>query len=102
MFRSHRTGEVINEAWLKGWFPPRWHYDIYRGLDHFHRSGAAPDERAGDAIERIEAARRPDGCWPKGSQYSGETHFTMEPGRVPGRWNTLRALRILRWWEGRS
>ena len=64
MFKSHRTGEVINEAWLKGWFPPRWHYDIYRGLDHFQRSEAVPDERAGDAIELLEAARRPDGRWP--------------------------------------
>jgi hypothetical protein len=99
MYKSHRTGNVINPAWTKAWFPPRWHYDILRGLDHFYRSEVAPDDRAADAIALLEAARRQDGRWPKGSQYSGETHFTMEPGRVAGRWNTLRALRVLRWWR---
>ena len=54
---------------------------------------------ADDAIGLVYAARRPDGRWGKGSQYSGEVFFTLEPGRVAGRWNTLRALRVLRWWE---
>ena len=31
---------------------------------------------------------------------SGKTYFPLEPGRGGGRWNTLRALRVLRWWEG--
>jgi hypothetical protein len=100
MFRSHRSGEVINDAWTTFRFPPRWHYDVLRGLDHLQDMGGATDERAGEAIELVRSAMRGDGRWPKGSQYSGETFFALEPGRVPGRWNTLRALRVLRWWEG--
>lgn len=99
LYKSHRTGEVINPAWLKATFPPRWHYDILRGLDHLQRAAAAPDPRAHDAVELVRTARRADGRWPKGSQYTGESHFTMEPGRVPGRWNTLRGSRVLRWWD---
>ena len=99
MFRSHRTGEVINQAWTRPWFPPRWHYDILRGLDHLQDAAADRDERASDAIELLVGLRRADGRWGKGSQYSGATYFTLEPGRVPGRWNTLRALRVLRWWN---
>ena len=98
MFRSHRTGEIINPEWTKPHFPPRWHYDVLRGLDYLQEAGAWPDPRAADAVEVLESGRRPDGRWPKGSQYSGPTFFTMEPGRVPGRWNTLRALRVLKWW----
>ena len=100
MYRSHRTGEVINDAWTTFHFPPRWHYDVLRGLDHLRDADATPDPRASDSIELVRDARRPDARWGKGSQYSGEVFFPLEPGRVGGRWNTLRALRVLRWWEG--
>jgi len=99
MFRSHRTGRVINEAWTRFSFPPRWHYDVLRGLDHFQEAGVAPDPRAEEAVELVRTRRRPDGGWPVGPRYSGRDHFTMEDGRKPGRWNTLRALRVLKWWE---
>ena len=99
MYRSHRTDDVINEAWTSFHFPPRWHYDVLRGLDHLQDVGAVPDPRAADAIELVRSRRRPDGRWAKGPQYSGDTFFTLEPGRVPGRWNTLRALRVLKWWD---
>ena len=99
MYKSHRTGAVINESWLRPTFPPRWHYDVLRGLDHFRDAGLDPDARAADAIADLLARRRADGRWPKGGQFTGRTHFVMEPGRVPGRWNTLRALRVLAWWH---
>jgi hypothetical protein len=99
MYRSHRTGDVINDAWASFHFPPRWHYDVLRGLDHLQDAGAASDSRAAEAIELVRSRRRPDGRWAKGPQYSGDTFFTLEPGRMPGRWNTLRSLRVLRWWN---
>lgn len=99
MYRSHRTAEVINDAWTTFHFPPRWHYDVLRGLDHLRDADTTPDLRAADAIELVHAARRPDGRWGKGSQYTGKVFFPLEPGRIAGRWNTLRALRVLRWWE---
>jgi hypothetical protein len=101
LFRSHRTGEVVDRAWTRFAFPPRWHYDILRSLEHLQESGVAPDPRAADAIEVVRRRRRPDGRWHVGPRHSGIEHFRMEEGRKPGRWNTLRALRVLRWWEGR-
>lgn len=99
MYRSHTSGEIINEAWTKFSFPPRWHYDILRGLDHLRDAGVAPDQRASEAIEVVRSRQRSDGGWSVGPRYTGQRHFTMEEGRRPGRWNTLRALRVLRWWE---
>ena len=98
LFRSHRTGEVIDEAWMRFAFPPRWHYDILRGLEHFWEAGVSPDPRAEEAIEVVRRRRRPDGRWPIGPRCTGVEHFRMEEGRKPGRWITLRALRLLRWW----
>jgi len=102
LYRSHRTGEVINDAWTVPHFPPRWHYDILRGLDHLADAGASPDPRAREAIAVLRAGERRDGRWGKGSQYTGKTIFPLEPGRVAGRWNTLRARRVLRWWDAGS
>lgn len=99
MYKSRHSGAVINDAWTKAWFPPRWHYDVLRGLDHLQDCRSDPDLRASAAIDLVMSAQRADGRWPKGSQYTGVVHFTMEPGRVAGRWNTLRALRVLRWWN---
>jgi len=97
---SHRTGDVINQAWSTFHFPPRWHYDVLRGLEHLQDADAPTDDRAAGAIELVRSKRRKDGRWGKGSQYSGRVHFVLEPGREPGRWNTLRALRVLNWWNG--
>ncbi len=98
LFRSHRTGEVIDGSWTHFAFPPRWHYDILRGLEHFRETAASPDPRAEEAIGVVRKRRRSDGLWPIGPRYTGVEHFRMEEGRNPGRWNTLRALRVLDWW----
>jgi hypothetical protein len=99
MLRSHTTGEVINDGWTEFAFPPRWHYDILRGLEHLRDAGVEPDPRAEEAVGIVEERRRKDGRWPIGPRYSGDIFFRMETGTEGGRWNTLRALRVLRWWE---
>jgi hypothetical protein len=48
----------------------------------------------------VEGHRDPDGRWPIQNVLAGESHFAMEAGEgTPSRWNTLRALRVLRWYE---
>ena len=59
-------------------FPPRWHYDVLRGLDYFQDCGAPRDERLQDAIELLEQRRRPDGRWLLASGYPGKSFFEME------------------------
>ncbi len=97
LYRSHRTGEVVNPVFTRLSFPPRWHYDILRGLDHFAAVGAPWDDRFDDAVAVLEGKRRKDGTWPVQQKHSGRVWFDMESGRKPSRWNTLRALRVLRW-----
>ena len=97
LYRSHRTGEVANAMFTRFPFPPQWHFDVLRGLEHF-RAGAAPDERVADAVDVIKRARRTDRTWPVYRAYPGKTWFQLEsPG--PSRWATLRALLVLRWWD---
>ena len=62
LYRSHRTGEVADEAMARITFPPRWHYDFLRGLDYFRWVGAPRDERMADAIALLRSKQTPR--WP--------------------------------------
>jgi len=99
LFRSHRTGRIIKPEFLRFSFPPRWHYDVLRALDYFQSVRAPYDPRLTDAIEILRRNQLPDGRWPLQNRYPGKTWFEMEEVGEPSRWNTLRALRVLKWWN---
>ena len=100
LFRSDRTGKVIKSEFTHFHFPPRWHYDVLRALDHFREVGAPPDERLSDGIGVVRDRRQPDGRWLLERSWRGKTYFALERIGAASRWNTLRALRVLNWWEG--
>lgn len=50
------------------------------------------------AIELLYKKRKKDGRWNLQAKHPGQTHFEMERAREPSRWNTLRALRILKYY----
>jgi hypothetical protein len=100
LFRSHRTGEIIRGDFLRLAHPPRWHYDFLRALDYFQEVGAPRDARLKDGIDLLRKKRLPSGRWNLEYGYRGKVFFQMESIGKPSRWNTLRALRVLRWWEG--
>lgn len=100
LFRSLTTGEVINPRWRLFSFPPRWHYDVLRGLDYLRDAGEGPDERCEEAIALVERKRDNQNRWPLQNHHSGKEHFKLESrSGTPSRWNTLRALRVLRWYD---
>jgi len=101
LYRSHRTGKVIDSAMTRMYFPPRWHYDFLRVLDYFQSIRADHDERMKNAIEYLKAKQLPNGRWPAYRRWPGRVFFELEKAGEDSRWNTLRALRVLKWWEAR-
>jgi len=100
LFRRLSTGEVVNPAWLQFSFPTRWHYDVLRALDYFRAVGDRPDSRIHEAVDLLRSKQLPDGTWLLENTHPGEVHFELDDGDGhPSRWNTLRALRVLRWYE---
>jgi hypothetical protein len=95
LFRSHRTGDIIDRKMLRLSFPPRWRYDILRALDCLHSLHRKYDQRLQDALDVLMSKRTKDGRWPLESPHKGNVHFQMEMANKPSRWNTLRALRVL-------
>lgn len=102
LFRRRSTGEVANAEFLELAFPPRYHYDILRALDYFRAAGARPDARMAEAVEVVESKRQADGRWLLDRAYDEALAVPVgERVGEPSRWNTLRAMRVLRWYEDR-
>ena len=110
MLRRLSSGELIDRAFTLFSFPTGWHYDALRGLDYLRDAGVTPDPRVAEAIELVRSKRDAEGRLPLENPHESEMvnarvrdlEFDMDEreGR-PSRWNTLRALRVLRW-AGRS
>ncbi|MEW6271629.1 MAG: hypothetical protein AB1689_20285 [Thermodesulfobacteriota bacterium] len=116
LFRRRSTGAVIeydrkvgpgdghghpaHPAFTRFAFPTRWHYDVLRGLDYLRRVGVKPDARMADAIDLVISKRDGEGRWPLEIRYPGDMPVELDDGEGrPSRWNTLRALRVLRWYS---
>jgi hypothetical protein len=106
LFRRRSTGEVIERdrkggsEWALFAFPTWWHYDVLRGLEYLYSAGVAYDERMVEAIELVASKRDGDGLWSLETRYPGMMPVEMDEGEgQPSRWNTLRAVRVLNWFQ---
>jgi hypothetical protein len=105
LFRRLSTGEPADERFLRFAHPNRWRYDVLRALDYFRSAaaltGAAADPRLGETVDYVRSRRREDGTWLLDWSPAGRVWFEVDDGAgEPSRWVTLRAMRVLRWWEG--
>lgn len=106
LLRRRSTGEIIERdrkggaSWARFAFPAWWHYDVLRGLEYLRRAGAPPDPRAAEAIDLVMSKREAGGRWLLDTRYPGRMPVDLDDdeGR-PSRWMTLRALRVLRWFD---
>ena len=96
LYKSDKTGEVIDKRWTMLSYPSRWRYDILRALIYFSDAKHPYDSRMEDALKIIISKKKKTGEWPVQQKYSGDVHFDMEPTGKPSRWNTLRASRVLK------
>lgn len=101
LFRRLSTGEVAHPEFLELAFPPRYHYDILRALDYFRAAGGRPDARMCEAVNLINSRQQANGRWLLERAYDEALASPFgETAGEASRWNTLRALRGLQWYEG--
>ncbi len=101
LYRSHRNGNVVKTDFTRFSFPPRWYHDILRTLDYFQMMNFERDSRLEDPIDVLISKQTEDGRWLLQNNHPGKVYFEMEKISEPSRWNTLRALRVLGWWNAR-
>jgi hypothetical protein len=96
MYRSDKTGEVVSDRFLHLTYPSHWHYTVLRGLDYMRSTEAITDKRLDDPIDQLISRRNKAGRWPVEKRIPGATLFEMEKLGGESRWNTLRALMVLK------
>jgi hypothetical protein len=71
-----------------------------RGLDYLRNAEIKPDSRVGDAIKTVMKRRHQNGRWPLNFLHPEQIPLEIETGvGKASRWNALRALRVLRWYN---
>jgi hypothetical protein len=105
LYRRLSTGEPADDDYLRLLHPNQWRYDVLRALDHFRDAGTLtdtpPDPRLEPAVELVRSKRHDDGTWHLERRLRGRVWFDVDDGPgLPSQWLTLRALRVLRWWDG--
>lgn len=99
LYRRRSTGAVPDPRITMLSYPVRWYHDVLRGLEHFRRVDRR-DPRLADAIGLVRGAAGGDGRWRLENVHEGPTLFGFGEGEgMPSRWVTLRAMRVLRWWD---
>ena len=103
LFRRRSTGEVASPEFLTFAFPPRYEYDVL-----VRSTTSGPPVRARRAHGRsgglVGSRRQADGRWLLDGAHDEALAFRSfgESVGEPSRWNTLRALRVLRWYDGQA
>jgi hypothetical protein len=98
LYQSHQTGEIVKDQMTRFPFPPRWYYDFLRALDYFQTAEADRDTRFEDAIQLLLSKQKKNQRWLAYRGPSGKVFFDLEQAGKPSKLNTLRALRVLKWW----
>lgn len=98
LYRRRSDGSVPDPRMTMLSYPVRWFHDILRGLEHFRRQDRR-DPRLAEAVELVRGKADADGRWTLENIHEGSVILEFEREGDQSRWVTLRALRVLRWWD---
>jgi hypothetical protein len=113
LLRRSSTGELIDPVFSQLGYPQGYHYDVLRGLDYLRAAGGPAGERTREALDVVASKRGPDGRWQLEDRHDVAGDMCLSPvvtellddmgeaAGQPSRWITLRAMRVLRWADGR-
>ncbi len=96
--KSHNLSEISRPGWLRLGFPLMYQTDILELLEIFADLNLR-DPRLGDAIDKLQKKRLPDGRWNLENTFNGRMNVRIEQKGEPSKWITQKALKVLNWLE---
>jgi hypothetical protein len=97
-------GNRPSTSWFKFGYPIGYITDVLQNLEVLIALGQVRDPRLANALELVVNKQDEQGRWSLEYSYNGKTFVDIEKKGQPGKWVTLRALRVLKaaFPEGRS
>jgi len=96
LYKSDKSGEMIDRKFTYLSFPPHWYYDILRALEYFYFYNKEYDKRMEDALNLLLNKKNKACKWPLQGKKPGKVYFELENNTKESRINTLRAMRVLK------
>ncbi len=93
LYKSDKTGKVIDEAWTRLHFPLFYEYDILHGLRVLSKLGYGNDERTRDAVDLLESKRLHDGTWPMEESYLNGLKKNLKKDQS-GEWEVVKGIDV--------
>jgi hypothetical protein len=90
LYKSDKTGHVINEDWTTLHFPLFYFYDILHGLRVLTALDYRGDERVRDAVELLRSKRLHDGTWPMEATFLHHPKRNWVKDSQTGQWGVLK------------
>jgi len=81
--------------WWKFGFPVFYVTDVLQIAEALVGLGYGQDPRLATTLQLIRSKQDPQGRWSLEYDYAGKTWGDFGPKKMPNRWVTLRALRVL-------
>jgi hypothetical protein len=90
------AGKAPNSSWWKFGFPVFYITDLMQLVEALTELGFGADPRLQNAKQLIREKQTADGKWLMSHSYAGKTWLEYGKKRVPNKWVTIRALKVLR------
>ena len=94
-----RVGEdKASSTWFKFGYPLGYSTDVLQNVEVMARLGLAQDPRLADALALILKKQDSRGRWmmENNPQLTSKTWMDIEAKKMPSKWITLRAMRVLK------
>lgn len=92
---------AVSPEWFRFGFPRGYQSDVLEALETLARLGWPAEAQFEAAVDLVLSKRRPDGRWHSEFVSPLAQDLGVDREGAPSKWITLRALRVLQWWERR-
>jgi len=99
LYQKKNSSITIHKNFINMPYPNRWKFDFLKALEYFVDRGRPYDEGMNPALNLLVDKRLKSGAWSNTRGYGGKEYFKIKDEGRDSRINTLRALKVLKFYR---